>query len=228
MARIRRNIAVILSGLAASGVLLSGSAEAASLADIYSVNPSGTHAPWGTLRSGPSSFAIGNAADGWEFDVTYRNGNRSWYYGQISGGGFSKCAWIASSNLDNDLVTTPAACGSTGTTFAASSFAAYVNCDGSVPTPCTDGSLITTSATAGCTDNHLYANVLPWRTVTAAQDPVDTFTPGTAQVYWRYRTRDDAWIMVRVPWRAADQGHWLFMQRACLPNASGYPASTWD
>ena len=218
----------VVSLLMLGALFQASSASGLSFSDVYTVNPAGTHLPWATIRSAPSSFAIGHAADGWEFDTTYRDSPRRWYYGQLSGGGFSKCAWIESANLDNDAVTTPAGCASTATTFLPSTFSSFVNCDGTVVPHCTDGTLMTTVASSGCTDTNLYANVLPWRSMTSAQDPSGTFTPGITQVYWRYRTKDDHWIMGRIKGRPAEQGEWMFIQRGCLPYASGFPSSTWD
>jgi hypothetical protein len=191
-------------------------------ADIYTVNPLGTHKPWGTIRRYARSFAIGNAGDGWRFDKTYRTPANDWYYGLLSGGDFTKCAWIAAMNLDNRNTTTTNQCSSSGTKFPVTDFASFVNC-----TTCDGGYLVTTRSGPGCSDPTLYANVKPWTSGGAAQNPVASFTPGVTQVYWRYRTKDDRHIMAGIPGREDGTGEWLFLPRGCLPQVTGYPASEW-
>ncbi len=198
--------------------------------DIYLVNPGGNHQAWATFRRGPQSFAIGNAADGWRFDVGSASGGYAYGYLEAPDNHIQKCAWIDMSNLEGTGSGTTPSCSLSSTVlpFAVTDFASYVNC-----TACSDAYRVTIRDTAECTDHWFYANVKPWRSSTSPTDPVLSFVPGTTKFDWRYITKDGNWVMGRVPFnpdgtlRHDGSGAWLFVQRGCLPQVIGYPATSW-
>jgi hypothetical protein len=174
---------------------------------------------WTTFRNAAGSYVFGAAANGWYFDVSTANPG-GYDYGYLYGGGgvtnnpWTKCGWISDGNVTGDNYFPPASCGP-GTNFVETTFASYVNCYG-----CGGGYLVTTQP---CSDSNEYANVLPWQTTTTPRDVIGTFSPGVSQVYWRYRTKDDAFVMVQDRNLPYDDG-WAFIRRACLSQVTGLAA----
>ena len=191
-------------------------------ADVSIVNPAHSQQSWATFRRAPGSFAIGNAHNGWEFYSGISSGGYTYGYVGSPDDHIQKCAWIGVTNLDAPIgAYYPPPCNLSGTIFPVESFASFINC-----TACTDAYPVATQAGPTCTDFNMYANVLPWRATTVPYDPVLTFAPGFV-VEWRYISKDGRWIMVKIPNRADGAGAWLFIQRGCLPQVSGFPATSW-
>lgn len=82
------------------------------------------------------------------------------------------------------------------------------------PETCADGSQVTIQRNCG-----VYANARPF-TTTSGLDFLRT-RPAGYQVFWRYVSRDNGYVMVRDPNVGTGQGNWAFVQRRCLPALSG-------
>jgi hypothetical protein len=61
-------------------------------------------------------------------------------------------------------------------------------------------------------------------TTTSGSDFLRT-RPAGYQVFWRYVSRDNGYVMVRDPNVGTGQGNWAFVQRSCLPALSGSPVA---
>jgi hypothetical protein len=209
-------IAMLLAVPSSAGAQTSASAASVlTSAQRYHVS---TTNGWATFRNSYGSYVIGAAANGWYFDVSGSSSGYDYGYlygeGGVSGNPWTKCGWISDTNINADSYFPAAQCGS-GTSFVETTFASYVNCYG-----CNGGYLVTTNS---CSDPNEYANVLPWQSTTQPWNAVRQFNPGSTQVYWRYRTKDDQFVMVQDKNTSLNDG-WLFIRRSCLSGVTGLPA----
>jgi hypothetical protein len=168
---------------------------------------------FGYIRNEPNKYVIGNCLNNIDF---FRARCNSAVCSQSFGyafGNYQGCGWIASQNAQFISDADHGNCirGS----IAINEFARLLNC---APETCADGSQVTIQRNCG-----MYANARPF-TTTSGLDFLRT-RPAGYQVFWRYVSRDNGYVMVRDPNVGTGQGNWAFVQRSCLPALSGSPVA---
>lgn len=170
----------------------------------------------GTMRRAANSYVIGWCMGGTRIDVS-STGAPSGYQSAYGYGNYAFCGWF-------DTNTHPPTSGGTyanacnNKSFAESYFANAINAGST-----TDGDQV--SVLKNCTR---YANVRPWdgsSSNTTGHDSVGTLDASTMVFKWRYRSKNDFWVLGRATYTnpATPQPYydWAFVQRDCV----GTPAT---
>ena len=152
----------------------------------------------GTLRNVPDGFTMGWCRPGWPIDLSRAStaGYQGWAYGNYNG-----CGWIYATHIGSPQSGWSHNC--TAST-PESAFMIHKN-----QSPSNDGAPVTVKS-GGCT---AFLNTRPWA-FGGATDQV-TGIPAGQQVFYRYLTRNDQYVMVR---RTNDATYpWVFVPKACVP-----------
>lgn len=183
-----------------------------------------------TISYAPNSFVIGNAYRGWtdviqgpaQFSAGPGNPNGASYrWGYLYGENFDHCAWVNSDDVDpTTSVHGTNKCGTAQQIDTPYFLATFTNGehnqlagDGSITHMQYDGS--------GCTDQHGYGNVEPWREPATPANSIG-IVPNGKELHWRYVTKDGKWVLVRDPAPPANQPNWYFVHRGCVSVANLY------
>jgi hypothetical protein len=190
-------------------------------------NPAG----WTSLRPQPGWFTVGNAQNGWGFDLVSGRLNSGYQFGWIGGGNYSNgeprvagCLWTQATYVATEGQTPTADCSPWASIPESSYMVAW---NGNVPgVNCTssgqcDGRPIQMDNAAVCGGGTwLYQNVRPYAPY--ASNPVEAFQwiSYSEPLKWRYITKDWRYVMVRMPSRGnAGLQDWGFVPKVCFSDA---------
>lgn len=181
-----------------------------------------------TISYAPNSFVIGNAYPGWtdviqgpaQFSHGPGNPNGAYYrWGFLYGENFDRCAWLG----NNDVTPTTSThgtnrCGNPQQIDDGYFYGTFT--DGIHNQLAGDGSVTYMHYSgSGCSDQHGYGNVAPWR-VPATPANSRGIVPDGHELRWRYVTRDGNWVLVRDPTAASGTPNWYFVHRGCVSVAN--------
>jgi hypothetical protein len=192
--------------------------------------------PYATIRSGPGSFAVGNAKNGWTFDrVAARASSR---FGTVYGS-FKGCGWVRSSAAPNPggasmpSGSPHSGCarrGGDGKVYPLAGFARKANCHGQLKTEhyCdrVSGGLTLAAGTVECFNVgpilHTGGVTTPCnggegRTIPVAHGKGAGGGPGQ-DVGWRYVTADGKWVAIKDGYYSVNQPAYVFVRRSDLPS----------
>lgn len=169
---------------------------------------------WATIRNAPGDLTIGNAAAGWSLDAT--RDTDSWRFGYVYNS-FSGCGWLFVTNLTNTGTGNVYCSTAPGSSISRSTIAVTWNGQ----TNCQpDGSCDGSGVRLTCQNATGFANARPWLSQQAGGNAVSTIA-NNQLVYWRYKTPDLKWVLVRNGSVSSGNGNWQFVLRSCfgaLPN----------
>ena len=182
-----------------------------------------------SISYAPNSFVIGNAYAGWHIDAQGTpqfskgpgNPNGTYYrWGFLYGENFDHCAWIGNGTLEAGGAPESGRCGRRQEIDTPYFEATYTN--GMRNSKAGDGSLTYMHyAGSGCADHGGYGNVAPWKVPATPANPTGVVPDGRA-LYWRYVSKDGAWVMVHDPVNNGSKTvpNWYFVHRGCVSLAN--------
>jgi hypothetical protein len=180
-----------------------------------------------TISYAPNSFVIGNAYPGWTDEIQgnpqFSSGpgnpsGDSYRWGFLFGENFDHCAWISDGALGSAPHQSGAMCGSPQEIDTPHFMATYTNgMHNDLPGDGSDTSMH--YAGSGCSDQHGYGNVEPWREPATPANSVGII-PNGKLLKWRYVSKDGLWVLVRDPAPPANEPNWYFVHRGCVSIAN--------
>lgn len=167
---------------------------------------------WTYVSNAPSDLVIGNCREGWGMNRSafYAN-SYNWDGGYIFGD-FNGCGWVRADwdRQVGNVNTTSCWPASRNRGEFVRVFSNTTGC-GAVVGQC-NGQQVTT---IGACDQ--YANVRPWSANSAPTNYLRTTPRGWSNLYWRYVTKDNRFVLVQDTSIGQGQGNWVFVPRGCLP-----------